>query len=445
MAKIITAKTLVASHLTQQDRVLLINPPVVETRYSWVRWNQPLDLLKLASYLRSNVGCEVHLLDYMQPDKEGEVPQEWLPKASRYVVVGDEKYPMRRFGRSHGFLKDWLAVRRTRDRNSLPTQVWITSLCSYWFESISETCRIVTQELPEAKIVLMGQYARLTPKHAAEHCVCDIVVSKPLDLTDQPAALDLYKEPPLFIAVQLESKSAIRDIKAAVKRQIYQVAFFSEDVCQDNGDPLREIVQETEGLHRHLRYHVICGLHPERLTPKVAKLLAAKKPFAQFHFEQASSGDGLNVEAYERARRYLEEAKIKLPDERLGGFVWIGRPGEDLERIIRNTLTVLNHFGGVILKPFSPTPGEPEQIDHADYLAAIKPHRWSPHFFPFSDLNGITRTEYHDLYRMAAFLNEKIHNHAFDFLNGTLGAQMLQNSLSREVWNLEPSPLRITD
>lgn len=445
MAKIISAKTLVASHLTKKDRVLLINPPVVETRYSWIRWNQPLDLLKIGSYLKSNVGCDVHLLDYMQPDEEGDVPQEWLPKASRYVVVGDEKYSMRRYGRSHGFLKEWLAARRALSQDNLPTQVWITSLCSYWFESIAETCRIVRQELPEAKIVLTGQYARLMPKHAAENCVCDLVISKAIDLTDQPAAIDLYKKPPLFIAVQLESKSAIDDIKAAVKRQIYQVAFFAEDVCQGDGEPLIEIIRKTEKLHRHLRYHIICGLQPERFTPKLAALFAERKPLARFHFEQASDGDGLNIEAYERTRRYLEEAKLRLPDERLGGFVWIGRSGDDLERIIRDTLTVLNHFGGVILKPFTPTPGESQQIEYADYLAGIKPHRWSPHFFPFSDLNGITRTEYHDLYRMAAFLNEKIHNHAFDFLNGTLGARMLQNSLSREVWNLEPSALRITD
>jgi hypothetical protein len=444
MAKIISAKTLVAAHLTKRDRVLLINPPVVETRYSWVRWNQPLDLLKLASYLSTNVRCEVHLLDYMQPDKEGDVPQEWLPKASRYVLMGDEKYPMRRFGRSHSLLKDWLAPRKAKGQSALPTQVWITSLCSYWFESISETCRVVRQELPDAKIVLTGQYARLTPKHAAEHCVCDLVISKTLDLNDQPAALDLYKEPPPFVAVQLGSKSAISDIKAAVKRQIFQVVFFGEDICQDDGEALREIVEATEDRHKHLRYHVICGLQPEHLTPNTAKLLA-RKSFAQFHFEQASAGAGLNIEAYGRARKYLEEAKLELPDERLSGFVWIGRPGEDLEGIIRNTLAVLDHFGSIILKPFSPTPGEPEQLEHAEYLEGIKPHRWSPHFFPFSDLNGITRTEYHDLYRMAAFLNEKVHNQAFDFLNGTLGAQMLRNSLSREVWNLEPSPLRITD
>jgi hypothetical protein len=74
------------------------------------------------------------------------------------------------------------------------------------------------------------------------------------------------------------------------------------------------------------------------------------------------------------------------------------------------------------------------------------PHRdLSPHFFPFAELNGISREEYHDLYRMAAFLNEKVRDASFDFLKGTLGVQMLRESLRREVWKLEPSPLRVID
>jgi hypothetical protein len=63
MAKIVTANTLMSKHVTRRDRVLLLNPPVEETRYSWVRWNQPLDLLKIGSRLRSNVECGVKLLD----------------------------------------------------------------------------------------------------------------------------------------------------------------------------------------------------------------------------------------------------------------------------------------------------------------------------------------------------------------------------------------------
>ena len=71
MAKIITANALLSKQVTSRDRVLLLNPPVEETRYSWVRWNQPLDLLKIASHLRSRVECEVELLDCMKPDENG--------------------------------------------------------------------------------------------------------------------------------------------------------------------------------------------------------------------------------------------------------------------------------------------------------------------------------------------------------------------------------------
>ena len=41
----ITAKTLLNRYVSPSDCVLLVNPPVEETRYAWLRWNQPLDLL----------------------------------------------------------------------------------------------------------------------------------------------------------------------------------------------------------------------------------------------------------------------------------------------------------------------------------------------------------------------------------------------------------------
>src|SRR5438270_8999113 len=101
MAKIITASALLSKQVTRSDRVLLLNPPVEETRYSWVRWNQPLDLLKLASRLRSRVECRVELLDCMKPDAQGQVPEEFLPRAGRYCTVRGHRYPMRRFGDSY--------------------------------------------------------------------------------------------------------------------------------------------------------------------------------------------------------------------------------------------------------------------------------------------------------------------------------------------------------
>src|SRR5438034_5237316 len=98
MAKVISARALLSKEVEPRDRILLVNPPVEETRYSWIRWNQPLDLLKLATVLRSQVGCSVELFDCMKPDAEGAVPEEWLPGARRYYPLAGERYPMRRFG-----------------------------------------------------------------------------------------------------------------------------------------------------------------------------------------------------------------------------------------------------------------------------------------------------------------------------------------------------------
>lgn len=445
MAKIINADTLLSKHVSRRDRILLVNPPVEETRYSWVRWNQPLDLLKIASRLRSRVECGVRLLDCMSPDSAGNVTEDALPRDRRYYTVRGERYPMRRFGISYGDVARALALMQREGAAKRPTQVWISSLCSYWYESIAEVCRLVRQILPGVQIVLVGRYARLMPKHASEACAADLVVSKVTDLSDEPGAFDLYgKKRPPFVALQLAPNVAVPEIQRAVERGVLHFAFFEEDVCRDNGEPLLEIVSKTNALHKHLRYHFICGLDPAKVTPRIASVLANKQ-VAEAHFEEADAGTELDVQAYKKVRAYLREAGMPEADNRLSGFVWIGRRGDDLQRIILRCFQVLNHLEGIILKPFSPMPESPEHRENKAYLASIPHREWSPHFFPFAEQNGITRAEYHDLYRMAAFLNEKVRDGSFDFLKGTLGAQMLRESLRRKVWELEPSPLRLVD
>ena len=445
MAKTLTARTLLSKHVRSKDRVLLVNPPVEETRYSWLRWNQPLDLLKLASHLRSEVGCEVELLDFMKPDRQGHVPEEWLPRDRRYCTVKGHRYPMRRFGKPYGFLQDWLSQKRNELFPYEPSQVWITSLCSYWYESVAQMCGVVRRALPDSQVVLLGQYPRLMPNEAAQNCAADLVVSQAMEFADVPSALDLYgQNSPPFIAVRVNPQVTVAEVLLAVRRGILDVAFFEEDVCREGGQKLAEIVEKTQHFHKHLRYHIICGLNPASVTPAVARILAHKK-FVQLHFEEADTGDSLDLEAYQKARAYLCEAGLQMPNERLSGFVWMGRPRDHLEELIQRSFHVLDCFGSLILKPYTPIPGSPEHKTHQKYLAGIDHRNWSPHFFPFAELNGISRDEYHDLYRMAAFLNEKVRARSFDFLNGTLGAQMLRDSLRREVWNLEPSPLRVID
>jgi hypothetical protein len=445
MPKTISAKTLVEKHVTRRDRVLLLNPPVEETRYSWVRWNQPLDLLYIGAHLRTTMRCKVELIDCMTPDDGWHVPESPLPRDRRYYVVKDERYPMRRFGISYEDLSKKLLAMQKRPKPERPTQVWIASLCSFWHESVAQACRVVKHALPDAVVVLLGQYPRLMPRHAADTCAADFVVTKTAVAADVPPALDLYGDaPPPFLALQLRGSDPAAEVAVAVAKGIFNFTVFDDDLCRDDGEALREVVEKTKALHKHVRYHFICGLHPARVNQRVAQVLADRQVLAA-HFEEASIDGELDVPAYERLKAYLAEAGVRDFGNRLSGFVWIGRPSETLEGIVLRTFRVLECLEGVILKPFSPTPGSAEYEANLRYLEAIPHRELSPHFFPFAELNNITRTEYHDLYRMAAFLNEKVRDKSFDFLKGTVGAQMLRESLRREVWKLEPSPLRIAD
>lgn len=445
MPEVITARTLLNRCVSPSDCILLVNPPVEETRYAWLRWNQPLDLLKVGAYLQRHVGCDVALLDFMKPDPRGKVVQQRLPGARQDRIVGDERYPMRRYGLPYSEFTKWVVDRQRVADTKLPTQVWITSLCSYWFQSVAQICREARQALPDAQIVLIGSYAHFMPNHAAETCPVDFIVTETFDVTGIPAALGLYhKILPPFSALRLEPKTAVAEIKAAIEKEIHDFAFFEEDICIDDGAPLIEIVQTTEQLHPYMRFHVICGLDPRKVTPKLAKTLA-KKSFANLHLEEASDGEQLAVDAYRRAIAYLREAGAKIPARPVSGFVWIGRPEENLDTIIARSFKVLALLGSFIFKPFSPVPGSAEHQRYANYLETISHQDWSPHVFPFAELNNISRAEYNDLYRMAAFLNDRVRGEAFDFLKGTMGAELLKESLRREVWNLEPSPLSLID
>src|SRR2546428_5142363 len=67
------------SALPAKAKVILVNPPVQEKRYHWLRWNQPLDLLRLSTWFKENLGsAEVRLFDFMFPEE----PRRCAPHAA---------------------------------------------------------------------------------------------------------------------------------------------------------------------------------------------------------------------------------------------------------------------------------------------------------------------------------------------------------------------------
>src|SRR5262245_17039308 len=64
------------SALPAKAKILLVNPPVQEKRYHWLRWNQPLDLLRLSTRLKETVRpADIKLFDFLFPDEDGAFPR----------------------------------------------------------------------------------------------------------------------------------------------------------------------------------------------------------------------------------------------------------------------------------------------------------------------------------------------------------------------------------
>src|SRR5205085_10278936 len=129
--------------------------------------------------------------------------------------------------------------------------------------------------------------------------------------------------------------------------------------------------------------------------------------FVELHFEYELDGEELNLDAYLKAIEAYSQAGFTLNPDQLSGFLNIGLPNDDIERILRHTLNLFEILGSVILKPHTPTPGSRLYQQHKDRLETEHIELLSPHFFPFSAVNGITPKEYDELYTLAASLNHK--------------------------------------
>ena len=143
-------------------RVLLINPPVFDTRYEWIKWNQPLDLLKLSTALKKVCECDVKLFDFLLPNPSGKVPR----RQSRIDtnMLPDEQV-FWHFGQSWETFDSY--IDKLVNSNWIPDSVWIYTLTSFWWQPIPLVADRIKNKLNGPNIVLYGNYPTLETQHAS--------------------------------------------------------------------------------------------------------------------------------------------------------------------------------------------------------------------------------------------------------------------------------------
>jgi len=422
-----------------QGRVFLVNPPVIDSRYPWVKWNQPLDLLKLGTALKEMHGCQVRLFDFMLPKPSGRVSRR-QSKIEDDLPPGE---PTRwHFGQSWEKFDAYLE--ELVSGNWVPDSVWITTLTSFWWQAVPLVANRVKNRLKRPTVVLFGNYPVLETWHAAQFCPnVDIVVEDQLDLAGWPADFSLYGDWKLrFCALDLRSPNPVDEIARALERGTAHFAFFNDNLFEDFDTRLKPILQEVVKREWKLWFHGICGVETWDFPIDHVQLLADAH-FSELHFEPALNEDGTVDEPLCRAvMRACERvgfvsrrgAGWESRSHYFSGFLWIGRPDDDLDRLVWNALKLLQLVGMVIPKPYSPTPGSDDYALLASQLGWIEPQDVSPHRLPFAGLSGVERSDYEDLYRMTAFLNMKVRAHTFDFLGDTYLAKVILESLAGRRW-----------
>jgi hypothetical protein len=448
------------SALGAKARILLINPPVQEKRYHWLRWNQPTELLRLATWLKAqHKAVDVRLFDFMFPSPSGEVARHKVKE----TWVGPRATALWHFGRPFEEFVTYLD--ELVKSGWTPDLVLISSLTSYWHSAIEKlllrVCNVLgPHHRPRTTIALYGAYPSIEPEHAERQLAADIAFTGPVDVRMCEPAFALYfdqwRSAPLYYGLDIDAPDVCDHLSACIEQQsrwdrrrgisrdqTITAAFLNDDLCGP-GSGLPELAKRVDQYKRRVRIEAICGVKPGSVT--IAHLgMLERLGLKSLFIEYATRADGsLDEQAYRPLREFLASDRER---RRLGNhtelasrdattaFVNVGLPSDDIETIVRNTLVLNRYFQSIILKPFGFSP----DIDPAP--AALRRERWplpafaSPQWFPYiGHGSSLSFEDYDNLMRWQGVMSKRVKSVSFDFLGDGSVPRLVRETLVEESW-----------
>lgn len=463
MAKLISNPTAyLKKHLGRRSRVLLVNPPVQERRYHWIRWNQPTDLLRLSAWLKAtHHGLEVRLSDFMLPDEAGHVPKH---KVKETWTGAEDDAQLWHFGQPFDAFEGTLAAFKAQGWK--PDLVIVSSLTSYWHVSIEKLLIKLCTHLGRARreattICLYGNYPRLEPAHAETQVDADVALTGSVDTFGHCPDFQLYRESgqdlPPFFALDIEDKCVGEHLAycLALKTELQRrrgnsrppsmtVAFFNDDVCSDSSQ-LGKVVEFAQAHPRQLVVEGISGIEPASLTQTRLQQLKSAAFRSLFVEHARSSGGGIDVSQYEPLLEFLNDEDHKkksgqapsawLERGNVTGFVAMGLPDDNLDELVRSTLTVNSFFQAVILKPYGYSPTVESITEPRRRKRWPEPYASSPQWFPYvGNGSSLSHADYENLVRWQNVLNKRVKGATFDFLDDGVVAKLVRETIVAESW-----------
>ena len=383
-----------------KPRILLVNPPIYDfAAYDF--WLKPYGLLSVAGYLRGR--ADFKLFDYLDRLAPFMAGQEKLRSdrwgRGRFHCERVQSPPclraipryFRRFGLPRETFTDFLATEGPFDF------VFVQTMMTYWYKGVEEVMADVRAVLPEAGIILGGNYATLCPDHTRT-LGADLLVHgadlgslwEYLGISQdmkQPALWEAY--PKLSVGVLKLTdgcpfnctycsvpkvygrfkprplEHALAEFELLAQLGVQNVAFYDDALLFEPDKALIPFLNEVVKQNARVNFHSPNALNARFLTSEMAELMV-KAGFKTFYlgFESASlqwqKQTGSKVFSDELASAVGHLVSAGAEPLNITAYQILGHPHIDIQEL-EASMRFVNSLGiRGTLADFSPLPGTPD-------------------------------------------------------------------------------------
>ena len=420
--------------LNGTEKVLLVNPPIYDTRLPWAQWVQPVNLLKLGTFLKS-ARVETRLLDAIHLGYGKRLKR----KVANTFGVDDLAVKQWRFGLQE---EECLSLFESfRDESWEPDKVIVNAFTTFWWEGVREAVDNARRAFPNCEVILLGAYPRLAKEHAEKNSGADIFLSDlPPYITSLSCDFELYEgTPPSFGYVSRDlEQSSPDDLVEAVRRlltaNVTKVAFAEHNILRSYPSLFQETLEAIIASNLKPHFFALGNINASDLVnyPKLPGLMK-EAGFKQVSFADDRYDDEPPeklVENYAIATRLCVEAGFSERTEAINAGVSIGKPGESLEERARLASHFAHQAGSVIFWPYQPSPDEgletPLELQNGK-------------LFPYRTKNGYSYRDYLNVLGTGTVFNARYRGKSFDFLGEGLMSRLFQKSVVKRGWEPDPS------
>lgn len=488
----------------RRKTALLIAPPVYDTQY-WSQWSQPYGLLRIAALLNKHRYKQVELFDFMEVHPGEKIHRHRISVGESYADRYQPEYPIQphiitkpgdpdslnlfryHFGKTWQEFDHWLDEKGFSAKHP-PTEIWISSTMTYWWESTRDLIQRLRNKLGKRpRIIMGGIYPTLAPQHALDYCQPDILVAGEVkEANDLWTDLSLYETHPSYAIITPSrgcpfdcaycAQKTINDGRVKVhfrsvedvfaemmdKYERYGIrdfAFYADFLLwrfKDNFIPLMEKIISAKGVN--FRLYAPEGLDVNLLSQSqhlVDKLKEAN--FQKIYLPCESIDDEyvktlnrkhVRLEQFVRAAEMCEQAGFKLRHMDVNAFVLYGLPGESVDRVVKTILFVSEIVGSIIPMLFTPVPST--RLFN-DLLPFIRERGWdndlhmlNGKLFPFLEMNEGSVGDYVEMQRLMFALNTHYRSQSFSIFSNSKVAtsfrENMVNGFQNFVWQHQTSP-----